>query len=553
MIDTSTLYEKVLVEGGLNSVKHLRDQWNYSSDNSLFSDLTDLCDICGADGNQYSYIVRASKKATFETINTTVFSLLQAYGIAATPVQLTFNEKNLTHTYVIENVLYVFREFGINKRLPNEIIEKLKERLKISDYKYIIPAEGDVFAEIINHNDDESDPSRGTHSYTLQYFFSEFFAADEYEKFKEFYKKYVQAVRSYFGVAIVKTLRPNALFSYKRSAREKINSFEYQKRLSDFCPALSLSSQQKAIIENQYFQQGYSSALTGKLPFATCFMTAEWLYDSFLESAGAIDLSAISMGYFKAIEQFLYDFIGFHTTEKDGKRRDIKFSKYEQWTSFTDSNYADHRESCTLGTLTKFLQSRYQYDLIRPEIDANTRTIIVELLSKTSGLRNGYFHKDNIDEWEKVKKDRALAYLFFYYVLGSYKFEGDAKSHFEFMIPTPKDETQKLFEYTHALSFAADPFSPPILYFGDDAEKSPYVVPMHDNFVEYDEYGDPTFSGLYYYFIGHPEFTQKKGKDDLPDVICEGRLIIGKGEDQPIGIKVTGPEKVIFKDGKFLG
>ena len=202
MIDTSTLYEKVLVEGGLNSVKHLRDQWNYSSDNSLFSDLTDLCDICGADGNQYSYIVRASKKATIETINTTVFSLLQAYGIAATPVQLTFNEKNLTHTYVIENVLYVFREFGINKRFPNEIIEKLKERLKISDYKYIIPAEGDVFAEIINHNDDESDPSRGTHSYTLQYFFSEFFAADEYEKFKEEVKPYYEQEEDVLSYAL---------------------------------------------------------------------------------------------------------------------------------------------------------------------------------------------------------------------------------------------------------------------------------------------------------------------------------------------------------------
>ena len=49
----------------------------------------------------------------------------------------------------------MFREFGINKRLPDDIIEKLKEQLKISDYKYIIPAEGDVFAEIINHNDDE--------------------------------------------------------------------------------------------------------------------------------------------------------------------------------------------------------------------------------------------------------------------------------------------------------------------------------------------------------------------------------------------------------------
>jgi len=39
MIDNSALYEKVLVEDGLNNVKHLRDQWNYSSENTLLGGL----------------------------------------------------------------------------------------------------------------------------------------------------------------------------------------------------------------------------------------------------------------------------------------------------------------------------------------------------------------------------------------------------------------------------------------------------------------------------------------------------------------------------------
>ncbi len=58
---------------------------------------------------------------------------------------------------------------------------------------------------------------------------------------------------------------------------------------------------------------------------------------------------------------------------------------------------------------------------------------------------------------------------------------------------------------------------------------------------------------MYFYIIGQPQFTKKMEKDDLPSVICEGRFILGKGEDQPFGVKITGPEKVIFKDGKFLG
>ena len=86
MIDNSTLYEKVLVEDGLNEVKHLRDQWNYSSENKLLGGLTDLCNICGADGDQYSYIVKAVKSATLETIFRTIHALIDAYNVKADPI-----------------------------------------------------------------------------------------------------------------------------------------------------------------------------------------------------------------------------------------------------------------------------------------------------------------------------------------------------------------------------------------------------------------------------------------------------------------------------------
>ena len=432
-------------------------------------------------------------------------------------------------------------------------IQKVKEKVNFTDYKYIIPVEGDAYSEVINHNNDETDPSRGTHSYSLEYFFSSFFPEGEYAAFRKYYDKYVKAVNAYFGISLVKTLRPNALFSYKQIVRDSLYSFDYQGKLAKYFPGQSLSPQQKAIIERQFYQDGYSNVLTGKHSFATCFMTAEWLYTSFSEGVGAIDLSELSMGYFKAIEQFLYDFIGFHTTEKDGKWRNIKFTKQDPLESFTDANYVSRKKDCTLGTMTRFVGHYSQRDLLRAEIDAHTKTIINTLYKQTSGLRNGYFHKDNVDNWGKVEEDRALAYLFFYFFLGSYKFEGAAKSYFEFVPPKQKDEFQKLCEYVHALSFSCNLSERPLIFLGDDPEHSPFYVPNNDKYIEYDEYGDPTYSGVYLSVGGQANSCRKLGSSNLPSVICKGRLLITTAENKPIAFTIIGPEQTIFKDGIFLG
>lgn len=550
MIDNSRLYEKVLVEDGLNELKYLRDSWSYSPSHPAAEDYTDLTCVCGRDADQYSFIMEEAKKSALETIITTVYSLLGAYGIDAKPVQLSANDVKFATTFVHNNTIYIFRRFGIKNRYPDEVIEKLKEALGVSDYKYIIPMEGEAFAEVINHDDNEADPSRGTHSYTLQYFFSEFFPEGEYDEFKKYYDKYAKAVRKYFGISVVKTLQPNTLFSYKQNVRDALREFNYQAELRKICPKPYLSYKQKSELEKQFFMQGYSATLTGKLPFATCFMTAEWLYDSLKETGGSIDYSAVSMGFFKALEQFLYDFIGYHTTEKDGKPREIQFVRDGDYVAFSDKIYKEEKSHFTIGAMASFLKDPRQADLFNPNIESYTKKIIGMLLSKASVSRNGYFHKDNIERWNKVEQDRTLTYLLFYLILGAYMFDGDAFAHFGFEAPAEKDDAEKLFEYFHKKSFAGEALERPILYFGEDKDKNEYFIPTHDSHIEYDNYGDPKYSGMYYYLIGKSEFIHKIDRGNLPDVVCEGRFILGR--TLPISVTLTGPEKVVFKDGVFL-
>lgn len=49
--------------------------------------------------------------------------------------------------------------------------------------------------------------------------------------------------------------------------------------------------------------------------FSESFMTAECLFDS-LENAGKLDYTSVVLGYYKTMEQLLYDFILLHRGEK---------------------------------------------------------------------------------------------------------------------------------------------------------------------------------------------------------------------------------------------
>ena len=570
MPDTSTIYERIMLRAGFGKMKYFRDTWNYSPDNSKMFNRIELCELSEPDYSEYEFIIKETRAETRETIEQTVIALMKAYNKEFIPVSITWENmraissesmeepdmhrmpgKGQTLAFISNGILYIFRESGIAHFLSQDAISALKKEHEFRDYAYVLLVEGDAFSEVLNHNNNEKDPSRGMQLLSLQFFFDLMFGPEEYPKFKEYYDKLVTSVRNYFGLAIVKTLRPNSLYSYKKTVREHLHEFDFSGHEQELSNQNHISAAQRQIIEQQFFDAGYFEALTSKCEFAKCFMTAEWLYDSFHETAGSIDLTAISMGYFKALEQFMYKFTSFHTVEKDGPGHQISLGYNKPWEPFTDELHERQKKNITLGTLAKFLKNRCTFDMLRSEIDQNTIEFLRDVLSRTTDQRNGYFHKDNIDDWDKVEKDRNLTYTVFYLLLGGYKYGQDEKEALGIEKIPPLDDYEKLCQYMHRLSFNLETLELPVLYINEPTgEHSEYdfYYPNPDNDIEYNKYGEPTYSGIYVRRMQGPVF--KLDRDHMPNVVQEGKLVISR--DVPIKFELSGPQVDIFREGRFL-
>ena len=64
----------------------------------------------------------------------------------------------------------------------------------------------------------------------------------------------------------------------------------------------------------------------------------------------------------------------------------------------------------------------------------------------------------------------------------------------------------------------------------------------------YNKYGDPTYSGAYFRQMQGQVF--KIDREHMPDVIQEGTLVISR--DVPIKIEPSGPQKDVFRNGRFM-
>ena len=189
------------------------------------------------------------------------------------------------------------------------------------------------------------------------------------------------------------------------------------------------------------------------------------------------------------------------------------------------------------------------YEVINLKVDELSTHI--GLLTTATGLRNGYFHKENLSDWSKVEEDRTLTLLAFYLLLGAYNFGGEAISFFGFVAPVEKSEREKLFEYAHKKAFSSNGLEIPVVYFEEHKEKWEFFLLLPDDYIEYDQFGEPHYSGMYFRSLDKTRRPGKIGNGEFPQEISEGRLIISR--NVPISFTATGPEQVIFQDGRFCG
>ena len=150
MRDTKKIYENAMLEVCFNKLKSLRNSWTYEK-NDKFG-LATIIDICGDDYLSYDYIMKHTENIIFDMIPNICRSLMDEYGIHTKWYQ--FREKearvysidevnnwleyvehiNCNYSYAFsyknldnENVLYIFKKFGLNNRFPKSLIKTMIE------------------------------------------------------------------------------------------------------------------------------------------------------------------------------------------------------------------------------------------------------------------------------------------------------------------------------------------------------------------------------------------------------------------------------------------
>lgn len=584
-MDTGALYEKIMLEFYFNKIKNIRDRWN-TEKNNCFPAVSLLIDIAGEDHRVYEYSMRRSSEIVFEMLADVIASLLKKYEL---PVKYYDLRKEETDAYYVgdnrewidyagqhnvkkvlafsrkdkqQDVLFIFKEFGILNRVPKRTLVELMRAAKLKRFCYISYVEENAFSEVISHNKNEEDPTRGTGIYSFKQFMDGFFGKDEYNEFKKYADLFSKKIHDYFGFALVRTLNPNVFYSFKRTARQELMKLN----LTAIGAANGISESQREIIGKNFFDAKNYEVLFGSSDFAQSYLTAEWLFTS-LEGAGNIDLTAVAMGYFKAIEQILFSYLKNHTHEKDGAFREVFVGRDKAYAN--EYGYAplvsslvddvEKSKDLALGSLIGFFgyhdlrRKRYykrNQDLLVSGINESTYEFIVDTFGRIAGLRNEYFHKDNLNDWNKVIEARSSARLVFYIILGAYSISEDDKTALGLIRVDEHDDFYKLCEYINRRSF--DPFflEVPILYINDTSDPNMFVYPHHDDYIEYDNYGEPIYSGVYFREFGKGGRVYKVKRDHLPKEIWEGTLVLS--ESLPITIKPSGAQKQIFCNGKFV-
>ena len=584
-MNRAQIYERILLGDCLDKLKSLRDdarndQWYLGTTGSIGPAMPhDLCVVSDKSEQDYEYTIQRSREVLYRGIVRTVITLIKEYGIEAelvpsgvadAKVFAALDQANVMRSGGVDTSraasivvqrdgarsLYVFKRFGIGERWPMGLVDYVQGRTAANKAWFVSLVDENAYLEQINHNDDGSDPTRGTGVISLRQFFDMHFPPEEYSIFRKYLDELAEETRAYYGYRVIKSLSPNAACLFRSEAAGAFRSYDYASADKHGM----LSDEQKEILDSQFFGKGTCEALTGTSDFASSFMTAEWLYQS-LNGSDRIDLTPIVMDYYKAVEQYMFQFLCQHTEDVDGKPREVYVLKRHETRMTDKAKLLELKNEITLSGLTGFFGHRKRNghikeankDLLREGILPETYELIVDTLESIPVDRNGYFHKDNLYDWDEAKKARAKTLFTFYLLLGSYVFSKDDEAAMGMCLKPYEDDFNLLCDYVNERSHTEGmPLRLPVFYVnGRHGKEDALVACANAHVIGYDEkYGIPQYLGVCFKCLGQSEMEKLYLTKDQVYEVEQGRLIIDRMN--PGKWEVLFPEETIYRDGKYL-
>lgn len=241
--------------------------------------------------------------------------------------------------------------------------------------------------------------------------FFEIFGSNEYSTFKKYIEEFNLEAEMMIGVNATVIPSEESLQQCRENIKSILAGYPYEKELfSDFPKA------QLAIIRERFMKR--LDILIGDTNFAKSFVSSEWYYNLQAKTNCKLEQTAIVAGYFKSIEQLLFEVIKMASKDRRititpmHKFKEEGEGRYIQLNAETE-NRVDAMMKSLLNCL-RFSGNR----MISPSIKVGFN--IIDYIDKyRERCRNGYFHKDNIYDWEEIKMIRNKTYQVLFLILGS--------------------------------------------------------------------------------------------------------------------------------------
>ena len=509
----------------------------------------DIYDFGGKDLKRYVDIVEAARKISISCLHEITYHLQGVKLLFDSLDCSSLTEEDKKVCFVLRHKesgdLLIFKEiedcsfWKLKGKEPHNIAQFMKDN-GASSCKYIYLMFDYAYLQLIGYSEDEADPGRGYNLYSIKWFFETYYGPDEYALFRDALDKYNESINEYLGFILVRSLTPNATVNFKKIFERKIITFPYDKLLSQKAKTYYLSADSYSSIRKQYLQRKNYLVALGNNDFSESLITAEWLYESMRE-AKAIDLTAIAMGYFKAVEQLLYHLICLHAGENRKIQKDYSFKELPLLINLDEDSIAMKSINTSIGSMANFYKDNL--NMLRNDLDYPTKKYIRESIFEYKDLRNGYSHKDNIHDWFVIDYIREATYQLFFLVMGSQQLSDSDLTKLGMPDSEDSSDYSKLCEY---IDFHAGNIF--LIDIGHESDE--ITIGCRDMRSTMDADGHVNYSGVYLKEIGKQGRTFKFEEDCLPKTIWLGKFLFAHTEH----IDIT-PVKVkkVFENGKYVG
>lgn len=292
----------------------------------------------------------------------------------------------------------------------------------------------DQYRELINISD-----------YSIKMFFDEFINDNLYNYFLTTLEEVIEEMQKLIGFDTIPSINISNVTGVKLDLRETIKNIDFQ--LLTYNSSKEFDSLSRNDLSNicSNLDNGKAQVMVGESDFAQSYITSEYLYQALVDKFNnnkleyKFDYTSVVAGYLKTIEQFLYKLLCYQMDYdrsekwiKRGKKYVYRNKKreyprkeevrenpknkgiYQVLVTHNNLKFMD----ISLGSLIWYVSDNEN----SWNLSGKGRKLLNEiLLDYKDSVRNGYFHKHNLDDLEGVKRIRDNTLYLLCFIIGSLK------------------------------------------------------------------------------------------------------------------------------------